>query len=39
MALGNRFWDKALKSDSCWLWQSALNEHGYGMFSVEGNQP
>ena len=25
-----RFWAKVLKTDTCWLWQGALNATGYG---------
>lgn len=33
-----RFWSKVRPSDDqgCWLWLAAINEHGYGMFSVGG---
>lgn len=29
-----RFWSKVNKTDSCWLWESAINHHGYGLFSI-----
>jgi hypothetical protein len=27
-----RFWEKVNKTDTCWLWEGALNPKGYGMF-------
>lgn len=27
------FWSKVVKSDGCWLWIAARNEHGYGNFN------
>ena len=26
------FWEKVLKTDSCWLWQGTVDHHGYGRF-------
>lgn len=31
-----RFWSRVQKSDSCWIWTGTLNDHGYGMFSLDG---
>lgn len=33
-----RFWRFVNKTDSCWLWTSALNEHGYGVFHNPGGE-
>ncbi len=30
--LADRFWSKVLKTDTCWLWKSGTNSHGYGRF-------
>lgn len=30
-----RFWDKVEKTDSCWLWTSTINKHGYGVIGNE----
>ena len=27
-----RFWPKVRKTNGCWLWVAALNDHGYGIF-------
>jgi hypothetical protein len=40
--LAERFWPKVnRKDDDCWLWQAALNTHGYGVIgrgrAGEGN--
>ncbi len=32
----NRFWSKVDKTSTCWNWQGALNEKGYGLFKVGG---
>lgn len=29
-----RFWEKVLKTDSCWLWQGAISDTGYGAFNA-----
>lgn len=29
-----RFWPKVDKTDGCWLWTAARNEHGYGIFRL-----
>jgi len=31
-----RFWSKVEKTDSCWVWQGATNNMGYGQFHYEG---
>jgi hypothetical protein len=31
-----RFWLHVDKTDGCWLWTGAKNEHGYGLFSLNG---
>lgn len=31
-----RFWAKVIKTESCWLWNAHLNEHGYGRFRADG---
>lgn len=36
MTLPDRFWDKVEKTDTCWLWTAAMNNKGYGRFSLEG---
>jgi len=33
---GERFWSKVDKTDTCWLWVSALASGGYGQFSLGG---
>lgn len=33
--LGNRFWSKVLKTDTCWLWQAGKNVNGYGLFNAK----
>jgi site-specific DNA-cytosine methylase len=33
-----RFWSKVEKTDTCWLWRGALNEHGYGIFGREASK-
>jgi hypothetical protein len=32
--LADRFWSKVNRTDSCWLWTSALDNAGYGVFSI-----
>jgi hypothetical protein len=27
-----RFWLKVDKTETCWIWRAALNDHGYGIF-------
>lgn len=27
-----RFWEKVVKSDGCWLWKGNVNQFGYGRF-------
>lgn len=31
-----RFWSKVEKSEGCWLWIAATNDHGYGYISIDG---
>lgn len=31
-----RFWPKVQKTDGCWLWIAAADNHGYGKFGVAG---
>lgn len=31
-----RFWDKVLKTDACWLWQAGRTTKGYGVFFLNG---
>jgi hypothetical protein len=31
-----RFWEKVLKTDGCWIWQGTMRDDGYGLFSVTG---
>ncbi len=30
----NRFWNRILKTDDCWLWHGGRNAKGYGQFRV-----
>lgn len=30
-----RFFEKVIKTDSCWIWDAALNSRGYGSFTYE----
>lgn len=32
----DRFWEKVIKTDTCWLWQAGLFSDGYGAFTVNG---
>ena len=32
MSIKERFWSKVQKTDGCWLFQSSLNNDGYGTF-------
>lgn len=32
----DRFWTKVTKSDACWLWNGARDEHGYGLINIDG---
>src|SRR5213083_660179 len=29
------FWEKVLKTQSCWLWQGSKDEFGYGMITTD----
>ena len=31
-----RFWEKVTKTDRCWNWNAAHNEHRYGIFRIAG---
>jgi hypothetical protein len=31
-----RFWGRVQKTDTCWLYTGAMNEHGYGLVNVKG---
>ena len=30
-----KFWEKVKKTDTCWLWQSGVNQAGYGRFWIK----
>lgn len=32
----DRFWDKVTKTETCWLFNSAINKKGYGTFWLDG---
>lgn len=32
MTEAERFWEKVVKTDGCWIWTASLNEWGYGNF-------
>lgn len=36
MTIGERFWAKVNKTDSCWLWLGSLNSNGRGQLWVNG---
>ena len=37
--VGLRFWEKVLKTDTCWLWIGAIDPMtGYGRFHIPGTQ-
>jgi hypothetical protein len=31
-----RFWDKVVKTDTCWVWTASVNGKGYGSFGYGG---
>jgi hypothetical protein len=31
-----RFWKHVTKTETCWLWTTALSKDGYGIFKFEG---
>lgn len=31
----NNFWNKVIKTDTCWLWSAAKDKDGYGIFHCE----
>lgn len=33
-----RFWPKVAKSDTCWLWQGAVDSRGYGVMGLGGRK-
>ena len=33
--IADRFWEKVNKTDGCWLWTSATDRDGYGVFTVK----
>jgi len=35
--ISERFWEKVLKSDDCWLWAGNTNDHGYGLLGMNGH--
>ncbi len=36
-SLAERFWEKVVRTDDCWVWTGATTpESGYGIISVEG---
>jgi len=34
--VADRFWPKVSKTDDCWNWIGALDQHGYGRLNVNG---
>lgn len=34
--LGDRFWSKVNKTESCWLWTASTKPQGYGEFRLNG---
>lgn len=36
MNVEERFWSKVDKTDTCWLWTAAKNNHYYGVFTING---
>ncbi len=37
MSVRERFWLGVVKTDGCWKWTKATNEHGYGIFNLKEN--
>jgi hypothetical protein len=33
--LSERFWNKVVKTDGCWIWTGSLNTCGYGIIGVD----
>ena len=31
-----RFWNKVIKTDDCWIWTAYRNENGYGCYKLSG---
>ena len=38
VSLKNRFWDKVVKTDSCWIWVGKEDIKGYGRIRVSEKQ-
>lgn len=36
--VAERFWNKVLKTQGCWLWQGAANRYGHGVFRGQFGQ-
>ena len=36
-SIQERFWSKVKKTDSCWIWERALEKTGYGEFLIKQN--
>lgn len=36
--MGDRFWSKVDKTETCWLWTGGLTKDGYGRFWYHGNR-
>lgn len=34
--LEERFWEKVLKTETCWLWKAGVSTDGYGKFQLDG---
>jgi hypothetical protein len=34
--LTDRFWEKVVKTDSCWLWTGSVGSHGRGQIELNG---
>ena len=39
LSVETRFFRHVDKTDCCWLWTGALNEHGYGVFNKPADTP
>lgn len=33
------FWERATKTDGCWVWSGTRNSYGYGVFLLPGERP
>ena len=38
MTTEERFWEKVEKGNGCWQWTAGTNRHGYGVFTMDGEQ-